>query len=148
MPRNLETERRRVVDAVENYLAPMLADPLVVRKLTTGSAVARALGISRDTLRRHGMLLRLQEAETIVQAAIIEAGGSVKQSQKATIDRLKGELADSRRQYAGLFEKYTKIQRALSVRRDIDLNEILEEDMPKPDRSKPASNVRRYDKRK
>lgn len=137
MPRKIDKEFLRVSAAVEKYLEPILCDSTTSLPLS-GNAVSKALGISRDTLRRHGMLERLKAVAAMQPPETLRKG----MSQQKRLRLLEQERDAARRQYSLLFEKYVTVERALLARRDIDLDEVLKVGMPKPNRSTPAGTKR------
>lgn len=90
MPRNLQTEKRRVETQVEEYLRPVFGGKDDGRGLSLLS-VSKALHVSRMTLRKHDISRRL------VEATRYRNGGEMRQNEK---DILRAKVTVAQREAA------------------------------------------------
>ena len=143
MPRVSLTERQRSLERVEEYLAPFFCNPSADQRTLSISGICRAIKISPATLKKHGLISRIAEAQRVRKSFQRSEGNR-------TVVRLKAQLWKSREEcglwksrYETLLEQYLRIEYHLRQSPAIDLDSVLATALPRPARSRPRKSRRR-----
>jgi hypothetical protein len=143
VPRIAAKERESAISRLEAYLAPVFSDPRADDRPLSIASISRALRISPSTLKKHGLVVRIQEAARL-RATVRPEHGS------AEVARLKAQLSEQRktadlwmRRYGAVLEQYLRIEYHLRRSSRIDLDALLLTAIPKPSRIEPRSAGRR-----
>jgi hypothetical protein len=137
MPRNAAAERERAVAAIQQYIAPVLANPQNDQRPLSEAAVATALRCHRATIRKYGREL-IAEALRVRQAA--RPNGAEPRYQKLLdrIDTVTKERDDWRNQYTAILDKWLRVEWGLWQHPTVDFKALVESDIPKVLRHSPA----------
>ncbi len=128
-----QREEATVTAALEKYIAGVDDG----KKLNIRVAAA-AIGYSHETLRKYGLNLRLRAAKKALKPADAQRkrADSVA-SLKEARDRHRQAASAWEAKYRNLLSRYVKIEYWCRVKHGIDVDALLAQEIPRPDRSQP-----------
>ena len=132
-----DKERQKVLAKLTPHLA-LLRENLMAPDLDASVVgVAKAIGVSKQTLYNHG----LQDLVLEVKRDRERALGRVRAARpgaRQRIAKLAAEVETWKSRYDALLDRHTRVVAALRTHPMVDLEAILDTPMAKPNRSEPA----------
>lgn len=139
MPRSSDRERQRAEQRVRDYLAPAMAEPPDLKLVLSAASIAKAMRISRATIRKYGLEALIREAQARRQSSSTPRRVSPILEKLESL-RVERDLWMSR--YHELLQLYTRLEFHLRNHPDVDIDALLDRPLRKPIRSVPAASGR------
>jgi hypothetical protein len=127
------SEEQEVIAALERYVAGV-TDP----KNLNIRVAAAAIGRSHETLRKYGLNKRLRRAKAELKSTSSRrkrSGSASGLSQ--SVERYRDAARDWEQKYHNLLSRYVKLEYWCRVRHNIDVDGLVAEEIPRPNRQQP-----------
>lgn len=137
MAKGLDNKQgREAREKVERFLNQILIDPLSAPDRISTRMVSDRTGVHYNTLKNHGLLGRIEEVEAKRADAWAAAGKGVENKTRAMrrADKVERELEVLQEKYDNLLEEHLRLINGLSVRSEIDVEDLLNHPLPAGDR--------------